>query len=232
MNKKKLFIIWLILIFISGQAYAMSYDDVEDIIFNILLHKFTEFGEEINIKWVNKFNNFSLSDVAKKQDIKNRVYYLGYFSKNRKTFKNNIFDVYEVDNYNWEKLWLDSYCIVWQESWFVNYLHQDDKTGFGWGALQWSTVEWLATIYEWDWEKDKNNLLSSSGYLITTKKSDKIQAKYIIGYLLYLYNHYEGERGKVITGYNKGFNVKNYHNDSYYRDIINKEKHIFSNILN
>jgi len=132
---------------------------------------------------------------VRKREVEEIVYWLHYYSKNREVFKNNRFN----HNLDYPQLWKDSLAIVWEESWFVNVRNQDHGTGFGWGALQWATAKDNAKrIFGWDWENES----------VALPYSNRLQAKYVIGHLLYLHDYY-GNRRQAILGYNMGMNIHN-----------------------
>ncbi len=92
------------------------------------------------------------------------------------------------------RVWKDILVITAVESWFVNWKSLDNGKSFGTGSMQWSTCKWLAkNVYNWNWNKEKRLLASS----------DKLQAKYQVGYYYWLLNHYDGDRHRAIIGYNK-----------------------------
>lgn len=129
------------------------------------------------------------------REVEEIVYWLHYYSENREAFKNNRFD----HDLEYPQLWKDALAIVWEESWFVNEPNQDNWTGFGWGALQWGTAKDNAVrIFGWDWKNES----------VALPHSNRLQAKYVIGHLLYLRDYYS-DRRKAILGYNMGMNIHN-----------------------
>jgi len=133
---------------------------------------------------------------VKDREVEEIVFWLHYYSEHREVFENDRFN----HNLDYPQLWKDSLAIVWEESWFVNVRNQDYGTGFGWGALQWSTAEDNANrIFGWDWENES----------VALPYSNRLQAKYVIGHLLYLYDYYDRQRRLTVLGYNMGMKVHN-----------------------
>lgn len=209
MNHIKFSIIfWLLLVFfifvlLSFVSEAKSFDEMVDIL--------VERGLEINSLKIKYDSNLHEWDRASRKDIEKRIYWLGYYSRNRGIYSGiNVTN----DEYHWKRLWKDSVAIVWQESWFVNYRSQDDGMGFGWGALHWNHCETLSNKFYrmFDYTEDKFRMITS----------DRLQAQYIIGNLLMMFDHY-GNRGQAILGYNKGFHVgNNYMMFDYFNDVSGK----------
>ena len=220
-------IISLIICFSSGlfisfilNASSLTINNYENN--SIYLEKY---AKEINGYWVNSRNYLHNSNKATGEQIKNRIDPIKYYSHNRYKFANASFNEELLSPF---ELKIISFAIIWQESWFVNYSSQDNDTGFGFAALQWTTAEWLAEIYNWDWEEDKSKI-SPYGQVMSSRQGDKLQVKYMIGYLLWLYDYYDNNVGKTITGYNRGTRVNDkYYLEDYYLDVLGK----IYNVLN
>jgi hypothetical protein len=182
---KKTFIIVFILLFsVSAQATSIITEETP-----IMMKAYEKALETHKRKMV--FEDGGI----RKHEVEEIVYWLHYYSEHREVFKNSRFD----HTLDYPQLWKDSLAIVWEESWFVNVRNQDNGTGFGWGALQWGTAEDNANrLFNWDWENEKKAL----------PYSNQLQAKYVIGHLLYLQDYY-GNRRKAILGYNMGMNIHN-----------------------
>lgn len=140
-------------------------------------------------------------EPSSRHELHNLIFWLGEYAIR-----------YAPEGWHWKRLWKDMFCIVWQESNFVNYEEQDDETGFGWSALQWSTAKEVAEREEWNWDFDKSFV----------QKIYSLQAQYMAKYLVYLYEHYDGDRKKAITGYNKGLDVGDPERYGYWKALKSK----------
>lgn len=176
-------------------------------------------AEKINEKRVYYKENLSEWDLASENQLEDRIYWLGYYSYNREEVYKEGIKIDEID-YNWKQMWNDLFAMVWYESWFVNYKVQDEGLGFGWSAMRWDNLEWLAEEYQWNIKKDMKKL-TENGIIKSNEEADKIQAKYMVGLLLWLYDYYDGSRELAITGYNKGTSLGegDYKLDPYYIEV-------------
>lgn len=212
-----LILVLIILFLMNSVGRALSFEEMEDILFKRV--------RVINDKRIQENNRFNEWDRASDERLRDRVKYLGYYAKNRDVYKGADFEVNNID-YHWKQMWKDLIAIVWIESWFVNEKMQDDGLGFGYGALHWSTAKDMADVYGWEYEGDSVLL-----------NDDKVQAKYIVGYLIWLKNYYnrkyEGEysnnhlRGMAISGYNMGLWLgMDYEYTAYYNSIAGRRNTI------
>lgn len=184
--------ILILIIFIFAQPSAQAIEE-----------KMVEKAYEINHSWVEnaRLGEHNKADIG---NIKNRISALKKYAK-----------AYTPKGYNWRRLWKDAFAIVWQESHFVNYANQDDGTGFGWAAIQWDTAEDLAQRRGWNWTTEKHQIL------ISDNQGSKVQAKYMIGYLVWLYEYYGQNRRQALSGYNKGLST-NWQRCKYFKAIEKK----------
>jgi len=190
LSGNKALLITAIMIFLmlitSVFAKGLEADKIESIMI--------EHACELNEMKIKNDSRLTKNDLATNEQIENRVGWLKYYSKRL-----------APKGYNWKRLWKDSFAIAWQESYFVNYIEHDNNKGFGWTALHWTTCEDMADRYGWNWQKDKD----------TIDVRAKLQAKYMIGYVVWLYDFYGQDRRKAITGYNQGLWLDD---DFYYKN--------------
>lgn len=194
-------ITWFVFLILAGfvlEAVAMNIYEIKE--------SFVPHAKTINVRRVKFDSDLDINDLASNEQIHGRVYWILYYAKNREVYKRAKFPV-ENNGYRKKRLGKDGLSVAWFEGLFVNYSSQDDGTGFGWIAMQWDHVDTLISIY--DWPSSEKRIIADSG------ASDQLQAKYLVGNLLYWYNYY-GSRGKAIEGYNKGYGVSEYWEYSYY----------------
>lgn len=113
----------------------------------------------------------------------------------------------ELFTENQHEAYMYSLGMIWQESWFVNYEYHDNKKGFGYVAMLWTTAEDVQVMYEYP-EEDLENLPQSAD----------LQAKYLMSYLRYLYDWYDSLEFAVI-GYNKGLGAKSIAESQYLTSV-------------
>lgn len=158
------------------------------------------------------------AEVTSRGEIKEIIKWIDFYANNRTEFMEADFDPYDVD-YEPRQLLKDAMAIIWEESWFINETSQDDGTGFGWAALQWGTAKDLQSrVYKWE-KFEKNSLYKH-----------KEQAKYMVGYILWLKNHYS-DRHRTILGYNKGPGVVLINGQQYFLKFIQKRREIDAHLM-
>lgn len=146
-----------------------------------------------------------------RNEIDEIINWINFYSNNRNVYLDADFDPYDVD-YHPRDLLKDAFAIIWEESWFINEPDQDNGTGFGWAAMQWNTAKDLQSrVYDWE-EISQNKLYKH-----------REQAKYMVGYLLWLKNHY-GDRHRTILGYNKGPGVIRINGQTYFNRFVEKRR--------
>lgn len=176
----------------------------------------------IKVSMQSKNGELDRHDLASDKDIFKRVHWLGYFASNREIYKPAPFDPYSL-GWHYKDVWKWSVSIALIEGYFVDYRSHDGGLGFGWGAMHWSTAKWLANdVYNWNWKRDRMILESHKH-----NNNDKLQAKYIIGYLYWLHDYYNNDTGKAVTGYNWGTQATDsYVYSAYYLAILGRRHQI------
>ena len=145
-----------------------------------------------------------------KFELREMFKWIRHYAHNRTVFTSADFCPYEV-GYNPDQLVKDIFAIVWEESWFINEPDQDNGTGYGWIAMQWSTREDLIErVYGW---KDYNK----------NPYKHREQAKMIVGMLLYL-RHRTNNRHRTILGYNVGPGVGYINGQTYFNRFVTKRR--------
>jgi len=189
-------IVGLIVGFVFGWidvTYASSWD---------MQYKMIErakFYNDLHVQYSYKLDH--PQDVATDEQIYNRVNSLWYWTQE-----------YHDNQYDMKEIVLTLYSIIELESGWVNYKHQDGKTGFGLGALQNTTAKIIADMLD---EQYNHNLLVAD-----THK----QIQYIVYYFYYLLNR-EKDINKAIVSYNKGSVYGNKRIEQYYFKVKGRKEH-------
>lgn len=147
----------------------LTFEEIE----KALINKATELNK------IRVLNDKNVKEFATIEQINNRVYYLGYYAK-------------KIGKYDWQEMWLDSFAIVWRESYFVNYKEHDNGRGFGWIAMLKTTAD---------------EIMERNGIEEDPLNNDKLQAFLLISYLNWSYTYYNDNSEMAVTGYNEGTNV-------------------------
>lgn len=179
--------------------------EAEDAFYNCLEEKFFNIAQQ----------RATYNDVKmpSREEIREIIKWVDFYANNRNEYLGAKFDPYDVD-YHPRQLLKDAMAIIWEESWFINEQNQDDGTGFGWAAIQWGTAKDLQSrVY--NWEKFKKDSLYKH----------REQAKYMVGYILWLKNHY-GDRHRTILGYNKGPGVVLVNGQRYFLKFVQNRRNI------
>lgn len=166
--------------------------------------KMTKEALKINHAKVNNHRQLNKKDQIDYIEAMARVSWLEYWSRHL-----------NESNIHHRRIWKDLFSIVAYESSFVNWKDVDGDQGFGWGSLHYDTCKFMARIYNFDWQKDQKII----------EGNNKLQAKYITAWYLYLLEQYNNDRSKAITGYKFGVNVQKPENHNYYWVIYGRISH-------
>ncbi|MFW5895409.1 MAG: hypothetical protein ACOCT9_01565 [archaeon] len=188
------------IIFFICNLKVLYFNNVSALTYNEMQKELEEEARIINNKKI-KFNQNLSSKRATNEELSERIKWLGHYSKERNSYDEAWYT--PGKGYNSKRLWKDVFSMVWVESWFINYKSHDQGAGFGYGGMQWSTAKDMAEVYDWDWEKEKSILKD-----FDHPQNNKLQAKYIVGYVYWMYEYYNQDRQKAIAGYNTGTGVE------------------------
>lgn len=196
--KKLVIIIFVIIYLIVGSVVLKvqfpilesSYYNHEGVSYSVEMQdKAEELALYLNEKYIFHNTKLTKGDLMTAEQAYERVYYLYHYAKelNHRFHKLNPVQV-----------WLDLFAIISYETWWVNFRKTDNGLGFGYISMLWNTAEGVANSYNWDWDID-SRYISGSAIL---------QSRYIVGLYYNLAVRYNGDRTRIITGYNKGNGVR------------------------
>lgn len=189
--------------FLLGISFILLYSlTVEASEWN-LQHKMIERAKYYNglhVKWSKKLDN---NDIVTDEQIYNRVNSLMYWT-----------DKYYDSSYSYSQtdILLTLYSLIEVESAWVNYKHQDDKTGFGLGAMQYDTAKIVADMLGEEYNQYK------------LSRSTHKQLQYVVYWFYYLLDR-ENNINKAIVSYNQGRSYGEQRIEEYYFKVKGREEY-------